>query len=103
MYLPRVIEVYRTQPWYQARPETEQEFVGALETLTAVLGPGNRPASFMLRTANEVLAVYASGVEDTLRPLVGSRVRIRGKVIDLTGEGGTSELWIGTIDLGSRG
>jgi hypothetical protein len=98
-----VIEVYRTQPWYQARPETEQEFLGTLETLVSVLGPGNRPASFMLRTADEVLVVYASGVEDTLRPLVGSRVRIRGKVIDLTGEGGTSELWIGTIDLGSRG
>jgi hypothetical protein len=102
MCLPRVVEVYRAQPWYAARPETEVEFVGALEAAHPVIGPGNRPASFVLRTADETLAIYASGVEDKLGPLAGPRLRIRGKLVDLTGEGGTRELWISTIDRAGR-
>ena len=97
-----VIEVYRRQPWYVARPEPEEEFVGRLDALPAVAGPGNRPSlAFMLQTTDDELAVYASGVQDTMRPLVGTRLRIRGKVVDLTDEGGTREFWIATIVLAS--
>lgn len=98
MRLPRVIDVYCGQPWYMARPEPEEGFVGTLEAVRAITGPGNRPSlAFLLRTADDELPAYASGVGGTLGPLVGPRLRIRGKVVDLTGEGGTRELWIAKI------
>lgn len=98
MHLPEVIDVHHRQPWYVARPEPEREFVGTLESVPTVIGPANRPAlAFVLRTSDGELPVYAAGVVDTLRPLVGPRLQIRGKAVDLTEEGGVRELWIATI------
>ncbi|MFF0001045.1 hypothetical protein [Streptomyces avermitilis] len=93
-----MIDVYRREPWYEARSEPEAEFVGALETTPAVVGPGNRPAlTFLLRTEDDEFPVYASGAEEQLRPLVGQRLRFRGKVVDLLRDAGSRELWIATI------
>ncbi|MFJ9855200.1 hypothetical protein [Streptomyces sp. NPDC101150] len=76
----------------------EEEFVGVLEAAHPGVGPGNRPSlAFVLKTVNDVLPVYASGAATMLGPLVGPRLRIRGKVVDLTREGGIRELWIATI------
>ena len=98
MHVPEIIDVHRGQPWYVARPEPEREFVGTLESVPTVIGPGNRPAlALVLRTSDRELPVYAAGVVDTLRPLVGPRLQIRGKAVDLTDEGGVRELWIATI------
>lgn len=70
MRTPGVIDVYCEQPWYVARPEPEEEFVGTLEAMQTITGPGNRPSlAFLLRTADDELPVYASGVVDTLGPL----------------------------------
>ncbi|MEU7088875.1 hypothetical protein OG399_44825 [Streptomyces achromogenes] len=81
-----------------ARPEPEDEFVGTLEAARPVIGPSNRPAlSFVLRTVDDELPVYAAGVADMLGPLVGPPLRIRGKTVDFTNQGGTRELWIATI------
>lgn len=92
------INIYGGQSWYAERPEPEEDFDGRLDALPVIAGPGNRPSlSFMFRTADDELAVYSAGVQDRLRTLVGTRPRIRGKVVDLTGEGGTRELWIATI------
>jgi hypothetical protein len=98
MNLPEALDVHSGQPWYVARPEPERQFVGTLEAVPTVIGPANRPAlAFVLRTSDGELPVYAAGVEDRLRPLVGPRLQIRGKTVDLTEEGGVRELWIATI------
>jgi hypothetical protein len=95
---PGVIDIYRGQPWYVEQPQPEQVIVGTLETVPAITGPGNRPSlAFVLRTADDQIPVYASGVMDLIGSLVGPRLRLRGKFVDLTGEGGTRELWIATI------
>jgi hypothetical protein len=93
-----VIDIYRGRPWYVEQSQPEQVLVGTLEAVPAITGPGNRPSlAFMLRTADDQIPVYASGVVDVIGPLVGPRLRLRGKIVDLTGEGGTRELWIATI------
>ncbi|MGW2984311.1 hypothetical protein [Streptomyces goshikiensis] len=93
-----MIDVHRGQPWYVARNEPEEEFVGTLEASHPGVGPGNRPSlAFVLRSANDTIPVYAAGVVDLLEPLVGLHLRLQGKFVDLTGEGGTRELWIATI------
>jgi hypothetical protein len=98
---PRVVDVYRGRPWYEAQSQPEQVFVGTLEAVPAITGPRNRPSlAFVLRTAGDQIPVYASGVMDVLGSLVGPRLRVRGKIVDLTGEGGTRELWIATIEDG---
>jgi hypothetical protein len=90
----RVLDVYRKQPWYQARPEPEEEFEGTLESMQTVIGPANRPSlAFILRTEGDDLLVYAAGVMDILEPLVVQPLRIRGKTVDFPSEGGTRELW----------
>ena len=91
-------DVYAAQSWYVGWPEPEEDFVGTLEALPTVTGPGNRPSlGFLLRTADDNLPTYSAGVDDVLAPLVGHRLHFRDKVVDLTGEGGTREFWIGTI------
>jgi hypothetical protein len=100
----RVPDVYRKQPWYQARPEPEEEFEGTLESMQTVIGAANRPSlAFILRTEGDELLVYAAGFMDILEPLVGQPLRIRGKTVDFTGEGGTRELWIAMIIASGRG
>jgi hypothetical protein len=99
MSLPGGIDVYRGQSWYVEQPQPEQVIVGTLEAVPTITGPGNRPSlAFVLRTANDQIPVYAAGVMDVLGPLVGPRLRLRGKIVDLTDEGGTRELWIATIE-----
>jgi hypothetical protein len=97
---PGIIDIYREQPWYMEQPQPEQVIVGTLEAVPAITGPGDRPSlAFVLRAADDQIPVYASGVIDLIGSLVGPRLRLRGKIVDLTGEGGTRELWIATIDL----
>lgn len=95
---PGVIDIYRGQPWYMEQPQSEQVIVGTLEAVPTIIGPGNRPSlAFVLRTAHDQIPVYASGVMDVIGSLVGPRLRLRGKIVDLTSEGGTRELWIATV------
>ncbi|WP_405804892.1 hypothetical protein OG729_06615 [Streptomyces sp. NBC_00210] len=99
MHPPEVVDVHRRQPWYAARPEPEREFVGTLHAVPPVIGPDNRPVlAFVLRTTDDELSVYASGAEDTLGLLVGPLLRLRGKAVDLTGEGGSPR----TVDRDDR-
>lgn len=93
-----VVDIYRGRAWYAERGEPEADHTGVLDAAPGVTGPGNRPSvQFVLRTGSGELPVYASGVADVLRPLVGHRLGVRGKVIDLRREGGDCELWLGSV------
>jgi hypothetical protein len=64
----RVLDVYRKQPWYQARPEPEEEFEGTMEFMQTVIAPANRPSlALILRTEGDDLLVYAAGFMDIHR------------------------------------
>jgi hypothetical protein len=95
--MTRPVDLYRGQPWYTARPEPECDLVGRLDRAPVVVGPGTRTArSFTLRTPDDMLGVYAAGIEDLLAPFVGATVRIRGRIVDL-GVGDGREIWIATV------
>jgi hypothetical protein len=92
------IDVFGAQSWYRERPEPEREIVGRLERVPPPSGPGDRPSlEFVLRAAEDSLPVYSAGVVDSLGAWVGPRVKVRGKTVDLTDEGGIREFWIAAI------
>lgn len=93
-------DVYGGQEWYLSRPEPEGEFIGTLRAVPTIAGPMNRPSlAFVLKTKDGEVSVYAAGAIDALQTLVGRPLRVRGKTVDLSGEGGTTELWIARVDL----
>ncbi|MFE7630063.1 hypothetical protein [Kocuria sp. NPDC057446] len=94
-----VVDIYRGRAWYVERGEPEADHTGVLDTAPAVTGPGNWPSAelFVLATERGDIPVYAAGVANLLRPLVGHRLGVRGKVIDVSREGGDRELWLGSV------
>lgn len=92
------VEIYAGKDWYQSREEYEQEWVGVLEERQTIEGPNSRAAlRYALVMQDGELPVYAANVVDLLQPLVGRRVTVRGKVVDMSSEGFARELWVGTI------
>ena len=95
---PVVTKINADADWYRDRREREQNWRGVLRKQDAPLGPASRPAqSYVLITRNTHLPIYAPNIDEPLKPFVNSRVEIRGKLIDLEGEGFGKELWIGSI------
>ena len=92
-------QIYMGFDWYQERPEPEREWRGVMRERHVSTGPAGRPAlAFELITSDEgTLPTYAAGVVPKLAPFVGRQVLVRGKRVDLTGEGYGPELWIGSL------
>ncbi len=95
--------IFAQQVWYLDRPEPEQVWQGVLEPREVVHGPNTRDAlRFALVTPDGDLPVYAAGVENVLSRYSGQNVSIIGRWVDLSAEGFSTELWIGTICLVDR-
>ncbi len=91
--------VYADNDWYEERPEEELEWKGVLRRRELVVGPDNRTAlTYALVTSDGELDVYAAGAEAILAPLEHLRVVARGKLVDLSGEGHGSELWLASVE-----
>lgn len=98
------MEVFATRDWYRERPEPERTYSGELRERRVPLGPGDRGGlDYILVSDAQEIPVYSAGASDLLRNFVGATVRARGKLIDLTREGGGKELWCGTIEPIPRG
>jgi hypothetical protein len=92
------IEIFERVDWYRARPEPESLWSGTLEHREEPVGPATRGGlTYTLGTARDELSVYAPNVASLLNDFAGRPVLIRGKLVDLSHEGGGRELWIGTI------
>jgi hypothetical protein len=95
---PVVTKINADADWYRGRREREQIWRGVLRKQDAPLGPATRSAqSYVLITSKTHLPIYAPNIDEQLKPFVGGRVEIRGKLIDLGAEGFGKELWIGSI------
>jgi hypothetical protein len=95
-------DIYGSAPWYQERPEPEEILEGLLIEAPPGTGPGEpRALRFVLATPGRKYPVYAAGREEKLARLVGWRLRVWGKRVDLSAEGLGVELWIGTVDEAS--
>ena len=93
-----IITIFANESWYRERGEPEQELTGTLRKSQPVEGPDTRSALiYTLETGTQSFAVYAAGVKGKLDRFTGMRVTVRGKLIDLRGEGFGMELWIATI------
>ena len=94
-----MIEIHSHEDWYRNRPEPEKSWLGVLRTREAAVGPQSRASlSYLLEAKNCQLPVYAAGAVELLTPFVDKSVLVYGKLVDLTGEGFTQEIWIGTIE-----
>ncbi|MDQ3871977.1 MAG: hypothetical protein M3301_10245 [Chloroflexota bacterium] len=82
--------------WYAERKEPEETFVGILrgrETAASPMGRTRLPFELALPDA-ESLPIYGPDAEAALSRLVGRRLRITGRVVDLSSEGFGRELWL---------
>jgi hypothetical protein len=92
-----IITIFANESWYRERREPEQELSGTLRKSQPVQGPDTRSALiYSLETNTQSFAVYAAGVKEKLDRFTGTRVTVRGKLIDLRSEGFGVELWIAT-------
>jgi hypothetical protein len=95
------LTLYAQKSFYRERPETEQEWTGILRASPVRTGPNTREFPFRFELPGETLPVYGTGPEeDLLRSLVGHRLRVVGKRVDLRAEGAGFELWIATLAPG---
>ena len=97
-------KVFADADWYVARSETEQEWRGVLRERPVTLGPASRAAVSLelVVDGRAPLPVYVANAKSQLTRLIGRRVTIRGKLVDLTNEGYGHELWIGWIRQDDR-
>jgi hypothetical protein len=92
------VDIFAGLPWYEERAEPEHELEGVLEQTPGGEGPGDRATlAYTLHSGGDAHRAYAAGVMDRLARISGRKVRVRGRLIDLRGEGGVVELWIGSI------
>ena len=94
-------DIYGSTPWYQERPEPEEELEGLLLKIPQATVSGERTLGFVLATYRAKHPVYAAGREEKLTRLAGWRLRVRGKRVNLREEGFGEELWIGTVNEAS--
>lgn len=92
-----VTKINADADWYRARREPEQTWQGVLRKQDVPPGPDTRAETYVLITRKTHLPIYAPNIDEQLKPFVGRRVAIRGKLIDLGSEGFGKELWIGSI------
>jgi hypothetical protein len=91
--------VHTATAWYQERPETERAVNGVLRKRDAPVGPMGRALDYVLESPTGALPVYSAGAEPQLDELIGRRITVHGKQVDLTSEGQGIELWLGSIEL----
>jgi hypothetical protein len=92
-----VTKINADADWYRSRREPEQSWHGVLRKHDAPPGPDTRAETYVLIARKNHLPIYAPNIDEQLKPFVGQRVVIRGKLIDLGSEGFGKELWIGSI------
>ena len=92
--------IFAGEPFYLEAEPPEQLFTGTLRRRDIVQGPGTRRHAYRLISADRELDLYATSyAARRLAPWIGRRVRIQGKLIDLSKEGFGLELWVGEIRL----
>ena len=90
--------LYEQESWYREATAPERVWCGILQRHEPPGGPAGRPSvRFALSTKGVDLPIYAPGAAPLLDSLVGARVAIVGKRVDLTDEGFGVELWPGRI------
>ncbi len=93
-----IVQIYREDEWYRARPEVEKELSGILLSRDRPAGPAERTAlRYTLITEGERIPVYAPLPSQQLDSFIGQPVVVYGKVVNLTDEGFGNELWIGSL------
>ncbi|HET8678757.1 MAG TPA: hypothetical protein VFM39_01465 [bacterium] len=93
------MEVFASRDWYRERPEPERAYSGKLHERRVPVGPGDRAGlDYVLISDTAEIPVYSAGASHLLQGFVGTMVRARGKLVDLTGEGSGKELWCATIE-----
>lgn len=93
--------LYADEPWYRQASGETAVVSGRLQRHAPPGGPGGRAAlAFALETDGRTLPVYAPGRPAVLESLLGRRVAIEGRRVDLSDEGFGVELWPGRIRAG---
>ena len=97
------IELYGAKAWYRERAERVVEWRGVLKSRAKAQDPGGRVAlRFELSTKQGELPVYAPETLEHWDKLVSRNIVVRGKLVDLTGEGFGRELWPGSARVTGR-
>ncbi len=92
-------KIFADEPWYRDRREPERDWEGVLSARAAGAGPNTREAlGHLLQMRDRSVPVYTPSVSATLHPFINRRVRIVGKVVDLSREGFGEELWPGWVE-----
>jgi hypothetical protein len=86
--------------WYRERPEPEEELVGILRARAAGASPmGRTRLLFELeRDSGMPLPIYPPEVEAGLAVLVGRRVHLTGRLVDMTHDDSGLELWVASVN-----
>lgn len=93
-------QIFANEKWYRDQPMKEQTWEGVVTRRVIGLGPADRMAlTLALKTVEEEIPIYTAGAEETLQSFLNKRVRLIGKLVDLTNEGFGPEIWIGAIGL----
>jgi len=93
-------KIFADKPWYRDQREPERDWEGVLSARAAGAGPNTREAlGHLLQMRERNVPVYTPSLRATLQPFINRRVRIVGKLIDLSREGFGEELWPGWIEL----
>lgn len=92
--------IYAEANWYLASPEPEKLWQGLLQQRNTQIGPANRTGLiYTLVTDGDQIPVYAASAEHLFAAFVGKRISVIGKIVDLSNEGFSEELWIASIKV----
>jgi hypothetical protein len=95
----RRVRVFAIEAWYRDRVEQEAVWRGELRERRLPSGPSDRIGlDHVLLADTEEIAIYSAGAAELFQPFLGRQVKVIGKLIDLSGEGGGRELWVGWIE-----
>lgn len=87
-----------SESWYDDRPEPEQSISGVLRAASTPSTPGGRDRlPYRLLADGDLIPLYGPAFEDRLDQLVDQPVVLVGKLVDLSGEGFGTELWVGSF------
>jgi hypothetical protein len=92
------VVVHASASWYRERPEAEVALTGVLRKRDVPVGPMGRSLDHVLESFESELPIYGAGAETLLDELIGRRITVRAKRVDLTSEGQGIELWLGSIE-----
>ncbi len=92
------LNIYLDAPFYVEREEPEETFDGVLREVAVRAGPDTRDLPIQLEASDRTFPLYVVGeAADNLRGLRDRKVRVRGKRIDMSGQGYDVEVWPATI------